>query len=337
MSMMPRSSPWGEVQRCEKLIDGVFLVSTAGHGGVMVRKSAAGFLSPEARKIAQSERNYLCFEEDCDEAVAMRELLDKKLWEPPDRIGDKTGYEAAIDNSLKRWHPRYWEKREKTMAAQSPPSSGGAPEPMRDARNDIIFRDANYDVMFKIKDGDSIKITVAYDGEELVRKCRWLDETHLNVGDTCFHVDEFMEKQMKVGNRYEPVPGQEPVIDVVIAEPGKPPRYAELPMNRAAIREAIGGEPVVVGEDRFYALVRGGGGNGTVIAFGIKDGNLTSLHPYTAQTLKRELAAIVAAMDEKPALTLASRLEAGKAKAAAHAQSPDKTHDSHQPICRIEL
>ena len=325
MSMMPRTSPWGEVQRCEKLIEGVFLVSTAGHGGVMVRKNAAGFLSPEARKVALNERNYLCFEEDCDEAVAMRELLDKKLWKPPDCIADKPGYEDAIDSSLQRWHPEYWEKREKTVAAKGSPTSDSEPEPMIDARNDIIFRDANYDVMFKIKDGESIKITVAYNGEELIRKCRWLDEAHLNVGDTCFHVDEFMEKQTKAGNKYEPIPDMKPVIDIVIAGPGSPPRYAELPMNRAAIKDAIGGEPVIVGEDRSYALVRGMNGNGVVLACGFKDGNLTSLHPYTAQTLKRELAAIVAATEDKPALSLADRLEAGKAKAAAHTLPSDRT------------
>jgi len=300
----------------------------------MVRKIAAGFLSPEARKIALNERSYLCFEEDCDEAVAMRELLDKKLWALPGRISDKAGYIDAIDSSLKRWHPEYWGKRQESIADKNAGGDITGPEPMKDARNDIIFRDANYDVMFTIKDGDSIKITVAYNGEELIRKCRWLDEAHLNVGDTCFHVDEFMEKQTKAGNRYEPLPDQKPVIDVVIAEQGNAPRYAELPMDRAAMREAIGGEPVVVGEDRFYALVRGIGGNGTYIACGIKDGNLTSLHPYTAQTLKRELATIVPAMDAKQAPTLADRLEAGRAKAAAQTAPMDKaaTRQHHAEV-----
>ena len=32
----PKSSPWGEVQSCETLCPGVFLVSTASHGGTMV-------------------------------------------------------------------------------------------------------------------------------------------------------------------------------------------------------------------------------------------------------------------------------------------------------------
>ena len=37
----PKSSPWGEVQSCETLCPGVFLVSTASHGGTMVANEVA--------------------------------------------------------------------------------------------------------------------------------------------------------------------------------------------------------------------------------------------------------------------------------------------------------
>ena len=46
----PRSSPWGEVQNCEVLCPGVFLVSTASHGGTMVANEVAAVLSPAAKK-----------------------------------------------------------------------------------------------------------------------------------------------------------------------------------------------------------------------------------------------------------------------------------------------
>lgn len=239
MSTLPRSSPWGEVQHCEELIDDVFLVSTASHGGIMVRYGASEFLSSEALKVAFRENRSFCFEEDCDEAVVLRELLDKKLWELPARISDKAGYEDSINRSLMQWHPEYWEARQKTLAAQTEKVEPDMP----DFRKDIIFRDTDYKEKFRIKDGDSIKITVAYDCEKLIRKCRWLDEAHMNVGSTCFHMDEFMEKATRVGNKYEPVPNQEPKLDVVIAESGKPPRDAVIDMSAAAIRELLGGEP----------------------------------------------------------------------------------------------
>jgi len=318
MSALPRTSPWGEVQHCEKLIDGVFLVSTAGHGGVMVRKNASDFLSPEARRIGLNERNYLSFEEDCEEQVVLYELLEKRLWELPERIADKTGYVESIMRSLMRWQPEYWEKRGNPLATHKDGSPGSASEIIPDTRRDIIFRDADYKEKFRIKDGDSIKITVAYDGEEIIRKCRWLDEAHMNVGSTCFHMDEFMEKQTRVGNKYEPVPHQEPKLDVLIVEPGKPPHNAEIVMSLAAMSKIVGGTPEIVGINKDMAIVNNTYGNGTFLICGMSDGQLTSLHPYAAQMKKRELENRVAARNEPDKLTLADRLETGKAKAAEH-------------------
>ena len=37
----PLHSPWGAVQTGEKLADGVFFVSTAGHGGIKPDRSAS--------------------------------------------------------------------------------------------------------------------------------------------------------------------------------------------------------------------------------------------------------------------------------------------------------
>jgi len=323
MSVIPYSSPWGEVQHSEKLIDGVFLVSTASHGGVMVRKNAFDFLSSEARKIALNERNYLCFEEDCDEAVVIRELLDKKLWDLPNRITDKAGYEDSINRSLVRWHPEYWETRQKTLPAQ--PTSAGTELDMPDARKDIIFRDADYKEMFRIKDGDNIKITVAYDGEELIRKCRWIDEAHMNVGSTPYHMDEFMEKLTRVGNKFEPIPGQEPKIDVVIVELDGKPYDATIPMKYGALRSILGSEPKITQQDKSSAVLEGKSGNGSVIVCGVSDGNITSLHPYVAQTRKRDLAARAALSEDRSAQSLAGRLEAGKVKAAAHISDAGRT------------
>lgn len=45
----PSDSPWGVVVRCDTLCTGVYSVSTAGHGGIMVQPDAARrLLSPEA-------------------------------------------------------------------------------------------------------------------------------------------------------------------------------------------------------------------------------------------------------------------------------------------------
>ena len=108
----PENSPWGEVDWCETLCPGVFLVSAPGHGGVMVSGQMTDILSPAARKQGLKKGGYLCFEEDTEEAIVLRELLDKKLWVIPDRIKDKAAFEDDINSSLKKYHPAYWRSRE---------------------------------------------------------------------------------------------------------------------------------------------------------------------------------------------------------------------------------
>ena len=108
----PKNSPWGEVQDCDILCPGVFLVTTAGHGGTMFSNDMTALLSPAARKCGMKQGDYLCFEEDSQESVALRELLDKKLWSIPDRIKDKAAFEENINKSLKEYNPDYWKSRQ---------------------------------------------------------------------------------------------------------------------------------------------------------------------------------------------------------------------------------
>lgn len=110
----PESSPWGKVQHCDILCPGVFMVSTASHGGTMIGADMAAALSPAARKCGLYEKGYLCFEEDCQENVVFRELLDKKLWQIPDRIKDKTAFEEKINASLRQHNPDYWRARQRS-------------------------------------------------------------------------------------------------------------------------------------------------------------------------------------------------------------------------------
>ncbi len=127
----PKASPWGEVDYSETLCPGVFLVTTAGHGGVMVAKDMEVALSPAARKCGERQNGFLCFEEDTAEAIVFRELLDKKLWDIPDRIKDRAAFEAGIDQSLQRYHPDYWRSREKGRIQHAPPAK---PAPAHDER-----------------------------------------------------------------------------------------------------------------------------------------------------------------------------------------------------------
>ena len=110
----PRSSPWGKVDHYKTLCDGAYSVSTASHGGVMVAADRAGkILSAKALKHSFTERGYVCFEEDCDAPVALRELMDRGLYKAPVNEYWKPGeYERVINDSIRRWYPDYWAARE---------------------------------------------------------------------------------------------------------------------------------------------------------------------------------------------------------------------------------
>lgn len=112
--MKPMYSPWGEIQHCEMLTPHVFSVSTASHGGIMVNARAAKTIfSKDALNCAFRNDGFYCFEEDCDAPVAIRELMDRRLFTAPVNAYWKPGeYENCIDASVQRYHSDYWEVRE---------------------------------------------------------------------------------------------------------------------------------------------------------------------------------------------------------------------------------
>ena len=93
----------------------------------MVALDMAAILSPAARKCGLRMGDYLCFEEDCDENIVLRELLDKKLWQIPDRIRDRAAFEENINRALREHHPEYWRSRQQGLEREhtrSSPSRG---------------------------------------------------------------------------------------------------------------------------------------------------------------------------------------------------------------------
>ena len=121
MSAVPRSSPWGAIEKYEVICKSVFVIRAKDGGGIMVRKNAGDFLSAEARKIALNQGNYLCFNIGNDEAVVLRELIDKKMWDS--WTANQPVFVDLINKTLKIHHPEYWEARAKTIAAEKKPST----------------------------------------------------------------------------------------------------------------------------------------------------------------------------------------------------------------------
>ena len=76
------------------------------------------------------------------------------------------------------------------------------PNPDKDKR-DIRFIDSEYHTLFTIKDGESIVIT-RFDGEKMILSCAYIDDYHVCVGNSTYHICEFAEMQERNGNTYVP-------------------------------------------------------------------------------------------------------------------------------------
>ena len=126
MSYEPAYSPWGPIQTRKTLCPGFFDVSTASHGGIMVSRCAvAGNLSAAAQRCGFWEYGFLCFEEDCDAQVVLRELMDRGLYIPP--VNEYFGpgeYSRCIDNIIRVSHPEYWRAREAGLTQPTQQSKG---------------------------------------------------------------------------------------------------------------------------------------------------------------------------------------------------------------------
>ena len=87
------------------------------YGGIMVHQIVAGnVLSGAAIKCGFTDGSYLCFEEDCDAQVVLRELMDRKLYQAPVNEHYPPGkYESVIDASVQRNHPEYWAFRKRHL------------------------------------------------------------------------------------------------------------------------------------------------------------------------------------------------------------------------------
>ncbi len=79
---------------------------------------------------------------------------------------------------------------------------------LQQAERGIRFINPSYKELFRIPDGDKIRITYA-DGEKADRICRYIDECHLEVGnpnwDSLYHICQFAEMMERNGSTVIPL------------------------------------------------------------------------------------------------------------------------------------
>lgn len=72
------------------------------------------------------------------------------------------------------------------------------------AERGIRFITPDYKEIFRIPDGDKIRITLSTD-ETLDWVCRYIDDYHLEVGNGLYHICEFAERMERNGNAVIPL------------------------------------------------------------------------------------------------------------------------------------
>ena len=119
---------------------------------------------------------------------------------------------------------------------------------MRNAEYGIRFITPNYKEKFRLADGDSICMTFP-SGETQDKPCRFVDETHLEVGNNLYHICEFAELAQRNGVRLIPLRQSLPekcfsaleatgeIITVTKGEKGYTPT-GQYPQNGASPKEA---------------------------------------------------------------------------------------------------
>lgn len=110
-------TPWGVPTHQTHITDGVWLVETARHGGILVSRLVAHtLLSPEAIARGMSWGSWLVYEEDCDWSLFAYEqpqLYAATCIEPgsPPRTAEEM--QQAARKCLLLWHPDYLARAEK--------------------------------------------------------------------------------------------------------------------------------------------------------------------------------------------------------------------------------
>ena len=104
---------------------------------------------------------------------------------------------------------------------------------IRSAEKEIRFITPEYKEKFRISDGEKIRITFS-DGEVKDRVCRYIDDSHVEVGDDLYHICEFAERMEQCGATFIPLRSDLPEVcysilpstgDVIIIKHGESGYY----------------------------------------------------------------------------------------------------------------
>jgi hypothetical protein len=98
-----KHSPWGAVQDCEQLADGIYNVSTASHGGIKLDRERNSRMPEDWRQPGG------WYEEDCDWCLPFI-VFQADILNGGEKYAVKHILEGLHIKTLKNWHPDKFEQ-----------------------------------------------------------------------------------------------------------------------------------------------------------------------------------------------------------------------------------
>ena len=110
--MAPKESMWGPVDVAEEIMEGVFSVSTARHGGIMIREDVAEKLLSKAARRRENigpynakGGGYYQYEEDAGWTIPTNEI--KEIFDYCKKLQPGYILEKAIRDNIEKYYPEY--------------------------------------------------------------------------------------------------------------------------------------------------------------------------------------------------------------------------------------
>ena len=152
--------------------------------------------------------NYLVGDELCFGILKSREIMSGICWQHPESsFGDGSTFGFRADTAQYSYLFRLQPNRDDETVFIYCYRRDRLDRHLKQAEKGIRFIDPNYKELFRIPDGDMIRI-IREDGTHIDETCRYIDEYHVEIGggwDSMFHICQFAEQMERCNNKVIPM------------------------------------------------------------------------------------------------------------------------------------
>ena len=181
-------------------------------------------------------------DELCIGMLTSREIMSGVCWQHPESsFEDGSAFGFRTDTAQYSFLIRIQPSMEKENLLMYCYRRDWLDDHMKKAERGIRFIDPHYREKFRIPDGDKVQIR-RYDGAIIEQVCRYIDDSHVQVGKNLYHICEFAEIMERNGNSVIPLRSSLPLYC-----------YGKVPEKKAIVAFVRGSN----GYRSAYAVTKG--------------------------------------------------------------------------------